>query len=130
MQREIKFRAWHKNAQEFTDLDFDINDYNFGWMVQHDGSVNPDYFIFQQFTGLKDINEKEIYEGDLLNIGANEFGFVTNNKGENVIYEVKFEGCEYILFRTDLNFNWGRLSRLDELCWNCQIVGNVHEVGS
>jgi uncharacterized phage protein (TIGR01671 family) len=83
-----------------------------------------------QFTGLRDRNGKEIYEGDLLNIGANEFGFVTNNKGENVIYEVKFEGCEYILFRTDLNFNWGRLSRLDELCWNCQIVGNVHEVGS
>lgn len=63
--REIKFRAWHKNAQEFTYLDFDINDYNFGWMIQHDGSRNANDFIFQQFTGhyCKGV---EIYEGDIL----------------------------------------------------------------
>jgi hypothetical protein len=120
MNREIKFRAYSTIGKH-------------RMIYLKNGSLKDlqetDTWKVMQFTGLKDINEKEIYEGDLLNIGANEFGFVTNNKGENVIYEVKFEGCEYILFRTDLNLNWGRLSRLDELCWNCQIVGSVHEVG-
>lgn len=64
--REIKFRAWHKNAQEFTELDFDVFDYCFGWIVQHDGSINPNDFVFMQYTGLKDKNGKEIYEGDVL----------------------------------------------------------------
>ena len=123
MNRVIKFRA----------ISYLTNEWIKGYLSKRESLffIQNTYSVKErtigQFTGLKDKDEKEIYEGDLLNIGANEFGFITNEKGENVRYEVRFEGCDYILFRTDLNLNWGRLSRLEEMNWNCQVVGNVHE---
>jgi uncharacterized phage protein (TIGR01671 family) len=80
-----------------------------------------------QFTGLHDKNGVPIYEGDLLNIGANDFGYVTNSNKEFCNYEVRVEGCDYILKRSDLDFNWGKLSRVEELGWECEVRGNVFE---
>jgi uncharacterized phage protein (TIGR01671 family) len=126
MNRVIKFRA----------ISYLTNEWIKGYLSKRESLffIQNTYSVKErtigQFTGLKDKDEKEIYEGDLLNIGANEFGFITNEKGENVRYEVRFEGCDYILFRTDLNLNWGRLSRLEEMNWNCKVIGNVHEAVS
>jgi uncharacterized phage protein (TIGR01671 family) len=136
-QRKIAFRAWDKIKNEMYykvlvgNTDGNDENYTCNSILKKDTGewMNADHFCIDlmQFTGKKDCNGKEVYEGDLLNIGANEFGFITNEKGENVTYEVKFEGCDYILYRVDLQLNWGRLSRLEEMNWNCQVVGNVHE---
>lgn len=56
--REIKFRAWDKTIESMTEP-FHLGSYLSGDMFDRN-------WILMQYTGLKDKNVKEIYEGDLL----------------------------------------------------------------
>lgn len=122
MNREIKFRAWETK---------EARGRMFSWDEIKDGFIsytNCKETILMQFTGLLDKNGKEIYEGDFINIGNETYGFMQGKDGKLAAYEVKHEGCDYVLKRHDVGtLNWGRLSRLEELLWQCQVVGNVFE---
>jgi len=116
--REIKFRAWdRKHPQMFPvdKLEWHMGDNSrLEWIVGHDdwdndggwtvrggpdnGFANGPRYILMQFTGLKDKNGKEIYEGDILkhNQGnyaiefiAGAFSYDENNELEVIgnIYE-------------------------------------------
>lgn len=108
--REIKFRAWDKRNKKMLSW-WDINDgYNFQSMI-YEYAMNKDFYDVMQYTGLKDRNGTEIYEGDILKY--------TNFKREEETLHVWWEN-------EIAGFNFGNRN-LSLIKYHIEVIGNIYE---
>lgn len=91
MKREIKFRAWNDNIKKMTDDFLLIPSRGFALQWSDDGHTGAtlDHFALMQYTGLKDKNGKEIYEGDILMFPDTESEYVDVGIGEVKVAETE-----------------------------------------
>ena len=117
--REIKFRAWDRFKQRWSN--YKINDGTVYFMDKNTGvwygSYNKRYkdFNLMQYTGLKDMRGKEIYEGDILANGNDEKTYKVIF--ENGSFRAEFEG-DFEEYSFDL---------IDVVLQGCEVVGNIYE---
>lgn len=122
--REIKFRVWNKQNAQFYYSGIINGAFGFFKPIDKESpdiaeSVLPDYNYMQQFTGLKDKNDKYIYEGDIVKVDFCKCGLQVCK------VEWGTMGFEFYLIADNGEVSFPTI--IKDFPLSCEIIGNIFE---
>lgn len=141
MSREIKFRVWDKKKMwEVTSILW-VNgkffEFGLGDGETAVGEFDTNQMILMQFTGLKDRNGKEIFEGDVIKTAeddAAEIIFRNGSFGVEVLRSFSMgengeeSDLQFIpLSDENLGMGFKETKDIPEMYYAIEVIGNVHE---
>ena len=111
---KIKFRSWANGRMDYAFNPVQHGEYNFFLFSSACRIYDPNV-ILMQYTGLKDKNGKEIYEGDIVNNGPLAPAWV----------EWLEEGAGFIFREAGSDEWWSPNGFSTESAW--EVIGNIYE---
>lgn len=119
--RKINFRIWDVNNKEHeypngkrwsgTQAFLITMD---GWVFDGDGNSYDEYHVIEPYTGIKDVNGTEIYEGDII-----EYDFYASCSGVGKL--------RMVVGWNEKTLGWSRGDILGNKNLNIKIIGNIHQ---
>lgn len=122
--RQLRFRIWDEKRKTYSLMkDLPIQKINFLTVDDTDG------YEIEQWTGLKDVNDKNIFEGDIVYFTV----FDCFDHDTQYIGVVMYEGSRFELSNPKTNYgDWDNNGPFD-LDWvlvndcEAEIIGNINE---
>ena len=108
MNDRFKFRVWDKQGKEYTKDEA----YLFCRSINDD----PDRYIVEQCTGLKDANGKLIYEGDIIFINGEKWRVIWND-----------EDCAFFFSNSKEVYHQPIFPDFYMMTDDFEVIGNIHE---
>lgn len=126
--REIKYRLWDKKEGHYYDPDYPVikpNGKIYETVFGELDEVITNHVDFEQYTGLKDESDVEIYEGDIVRVALidGESGYI-----DEVIWGGKDGYPAFDLKHYAADYDANALSSISEAGFETiEVIGNIHE---
>jgi len=143
MMREIKFRAWIKPNNTGFEGEMITQESNSDWFMISNGTgftivedhtdyLEEDQFVIMQYTGLKDKNGVEIYEGDIIAytnlLEEEKKGSIYFREGSFRLKQKTLGKNEWdgeVRMWNDGSHDWYSIENLES--FEMEVIGNIHQ---